>query len=70
MPQAAYSIVRKGESWTIDHDGETRGEYATKEAALEAAAGAASNAIKQGHGIVITVPERELGESVLGGAVR
>ncbi len=43
------------------------GVYATKEAAFEAAAIAASNAIKEGHGITITVPGAdETGEPALG----
>jgi len=40
--------------------------YATKEAALEAAVMAASNAIKEGFGITITVPEPAPGQDTLG----
>jgi len=62
-----YSIIRSDHSsWTVDHDGDVGGEYATKEAAFEAAAAAASNAIKDGLGVTITVPAPAPGESALG----
>jgi hypothetical protein len=64
---AVYSIVRKGTTWAVNHDGVEEGDYATKEAAFESAAAAASNSIKQGLGITITVPDREPGESAIGG---
>jgi hypothetical protein len=50
-----YNIVRNGKSWTVNHDGVLEGDYATKEAAFESAAAAASKAIKDGVGIAITV---------------
>ena len=62
-----YKIVRRGDSWVVDHDGSFEGDYATKEAAFEAAAAAASNAIKDGLGITISIPARQPGESALGG---
>ena len=68
MQQTSYSIKRSGSSWTIDHDGDVGGEYASKEAAFEAAAAAASNSIKEGLGIVISVPAPAPGESALGNA--
>jgi hypothetical protein len=68
MTQATYTIVRNGRSWAVDHDGTAQGDYATKEAAFEAAAGAASNAIKAGLGVAIAVPERAPGESAMGGS--
>ena len=68
MQQTSYSIKRKGSSWTIDNDGDVGGEYASKEAAFEAAAAAASNAIQDGLGIVISVPAPAPGESALGNA--
>jgi hypothetical protein len=40
----------------VSHDGQAEGEYATKEAAFEAAVAAASLAIKQGHEVSISVP--------------
>lgn len=66
MQQTSYAIKRKGSSWTIDHDGDVGGEYASKEAAFEAAAAAASNSIKDGLGIVISVPAPAPGESTVG----
>jgi hypothetical protein len=66
MSEASYRIVRKGMSWVVDHDGALEGDYATKEAAFEAAAAAASTSIHDGHGIMITVPARAPGESNLG----
>ena len=66
MGEATYQIVRKGKTWAIQRDGKPEGDYATKEAAFEAAAGAASNAIKDGLGVSIKVPQRAPGESALG----
>jgi len=62
-----YKIVSKGNNWAVNHDGVLEGDYATKEAAFESAAAAASNAIKDGVGIAITVEPRDAGESALGG---
>ena len=62
-----YKIVRGGDGWSISHDNRIEGSYATKEAAFEAAAAAASNAIKDGAGITITVEPRASGESAIGG---
>jgi len=66
MTTANYKIVRRGENWAVDHDGVLEGDYATKEAAFESAATAASNSIKVGYGVAITVAPREAGESALG----
>ena len=68
MQQTSYSIKRSGSSWTIDHDGDVGGEYASKEAAFEAAAAAASNSIMVGLGFVISGPAPAPGESALGNA--
>jgi hypothetical protein len=65
--EASYAIVRKADGWAVEHDGERQGDYATKEAAFEAAAGAASNAIKMGLGVTITVPRQVAGETAIGG---
>ena len=62
-----YNIVRNGKSWSVDHDGQLEGDYATKEGAFEAAAMAGSNAIKDGVGVTITVPPRAAGETAIGG---
>jgi hypothetical protein len=67
MEQAAYKVVRHEDGWAIDHNGKVMGSYATKEAAFESAAGAASNSIKEGLGVCIEVPERAAGESAIGG---
>jgi hypothetical protein len=56
MGSANYKIVQVNEGWGIEHDGEVSGSYATKEIAFEMAALAASNAIKKGHDVSITVP--------------
>jgi hypothetical protein len=56
MQLARYKVVKKGKSWAVSHDGQVNGEYATKEAAFEAAVAVASLAIKQGHEVSISVP--------------
>jgi hypothetical protein len=66
MGQARYDIRRAHDGWRILHDGQTLGGYATKEAAFEAAVGPASNAIKQGHGVTISVEASAEGEPALG----
>ena len=65
-PQAAYEIFGRGDGWVVSHDGKVSGGYMTKEAAFEAAASAASNAIKSGYGVVITVEASHDGELALG----
>jgi hypothetical protein len=64
MAVATYNIVRRGNSWSVDHDGKAEGEYATKEAAFEAIAGAASNAIKDGLEIHIHIPGSDGGPAL------
>lgn len=59
MGSATYRIIPGRDGYCIDHDGATTGAYATREAALEAAIGPASNAIKQGHDVTIEVPRIE-----------
>lgn len=61
MGQASYKVVPNGDGWSVDHDGDRNGAYATKEAAFEAIVAAAANAIKSGHQISISVPGREAG---------
>jgi hypothetical protein len=61
-----YKIIRDREGWTVRHSGPNEGSYATKEAAFEAAVGAASSAIHNGRGITITVEGAAAGESNLG----
>jgi hypothetical protein len=67
MTIASYKVVRGGEAWAINHDGQVEGDYATKEAAFEAAVAAASNSIKRGFGISISVEPRASGETNAGG---
>ena len=52
MGIASYEVVPWNDGWSIALDSKTAGSYATKEAAIEAAAIAVSNAIKEGSGIV------------------
>jgi hypothetical protein len=66
MALASYRIIRNGDGWGIDHDGRIAGSYATKEAAFEAAVAPASNAIKLGHEVRITVQGSAASEPALG----
>ncbi|MDH2347077.1 hypothetical protein QCM77_37185 [Bradyrhizobium sp. SSUT18] len=58
MGLAAYDIVGGAGEWHVRHDG-SKNTYETKEAAFEAAVVAASLALRQGHGVTLTVPESE-----------
>lgn len=66
MGSASYEVVEKDQSWTVLHDGKAGNEYATKEAAFEAAVGAASVAIREGHEVHISVPGPQAGDTTLG----
>jgi hypothetical protein len=66
MLRASYKIVRVDEGWGVDHDGSVAGNYVTKEAAFEAAVGAASNAVRDGMDVTINVPGSQAGEPSLG----
>ncbi|WP_024507841.1 hypothetical protein [Bradyrhizobium sp. ARR65] len=59
MGLAQYAIVAVGDQWGVLHDGDIKGEYATKESAFESAAAAASLAIRQGHEVHLSVPGGE-----------
>ena len=59
MGSAVSRIVPFQNGWGVTHDGSTAGPYATKEAAFEASAAAASIAMHDGHSIEITAPGRE-----------
>lgn len=61
MGLANYAVISQGEAWTILHDGETSGEFASKEAAFESAVAAASLAVRLGHEVHVSVPSREAG---------
>ena len=67
MSTETCNIVRQGTCWAVNHNGAVEGDYATKEAAFEAATAAASNAIKIGAGVAITAEARAPGESAMGG---
>ena len=66
MGLAAYTVTRVADGWGVEHDGKIEGSYLSKESAFEAIAMAASNAIKNGHEIRVTVPGRAAGEASLG----
>jgi hypothetical protein len=50
------------DQWGVLH-GDVNGEYATKEAAFEAAVSAASLAMRQGHEVHVSVPARNEGKA-------
>jgi hypothetical protein len=66
MVQAVYKIVAHNRGWGVLHDGVVSGDYITKEAAFESVVGPASNAIKIGQAVTITVEGSESGEPSLG----
>ncbi len=68
MKSAAYRIVAFQDGWGVEHDGKTTGPYDTKEAAFEAAILPASNAIKLGYEVAVTVEGSEQSEPALGAA--
>ena len=60
MGLARYSVVPLDPaSWTVLHDGSREGQFATKEAAFEAAVMAASLALREGHEVQISAPSRD-----------
>ena len=61
MGIASYAVIEKGANWTILHDGQAEGDYASKEAAFESAIAAASLAVRQGHEVHVSVPSQEAG---------
>jgi phosphotransferase system HPr-like phosphotransfer protein len=61
MGIANYAVIEKGANWTILHDGQAEGDYASKEAAFESAVAAASLAVRQGHEVHVSVPGQEAG---------
>ena len=63
MGLAQYAVVPIDDHWSVLHDGDVEGDYATKEAAFESAAGAASLAIRQGHEVRLSVPAGEAARS-------
>ena len=68
MGSANYKVFGQPGEWHVEHDGKVANTYQTKEAAFEAAAVAASMALRQGHGITITVPGSKGGTETTTGA--
>jgi len=69
MGFASYAIIATDKGWGVLHDGDVQGEYATKEAAFEAAVAAASLAVRDGHEVHVSVPSRgAAGRANIGGA--
>ena len=66
MARVYCSIVRmSGSGWSIRHDGKLAGDYATREAAFEAAVGPAANAVKEGHAVTVSIEGTEANEPAL-----
>jgi len=59
MGMAKYEIFGTEGVWRVRHDGKAENEYATKEAAFEAAIAAASLALRQGHEVIVTAPSSQ-----------
>jgi hypothetical protein len=59
MGTAKYEILGTEGTWRVLHDGKAENEYATKEAAFEAAIAAASLALREGHEVTVTAPASE-----------
>lgn len=68
MGLAQYAVIAHGKGWSVLHDGNVENEYATKEAAFEVAVAAASLAIREGHEVQISVPDRAAGNRTASGA--
>ena len=68
MGRASYAVLEQGDKWIVLHDGESNGDFATKEAAFESAIAAASLAIRQGHEVSVTAPGRRSGNETTTGA--
>ena len=67
MGLAQYSVVMSERHWAVLHDGVLEGDFETKEAAFEAAVGAASLAMREGHEVHISVPSRQAGPGTTSG---
>jgi hypothetical protein len=68
MGLARYAIVGRPGEWHVEHDGKAPNTYVTKESAFEAAAVAASLAMREGHEIIITAPGSADGKQTATGA--
>ena len=68
MLMETYKIVHANGGWGIVHnESKPDGDYPTREGALEAVYLAASNDIKKGYAITITVDPPGPGEAAVGG---
>jgi phosphotransferase system HPr-like phosphotransfer protein len=68
MGRASYAIIQNADKWSILHNGDTEGEYDTKEAAFESAVAAASLAIREGHEVLVSAPSHVAGNGTALGA--
>jgi hypothetical protein len=68
MGLAHYRIFGAPGEWRVEHDGNSENTYLTKEAAFEAAVGAASLALRQGHQVVVTAPGSDDNNAATGGS--
>ena len=68
MGLANYKIFGRPGEWHVEHDVKVADTYETKESAFEAAAAAASLAIREGHEIMITAPGSDEGRQTTTGA--
>jgi hypothetical protein len=66
MKSADYKIGHRPDGWGVEHDGKVTATYDTREAAFEAAIGPASNAIKLGYAVSITVEGPQPHQPALG----
>lgn len=66
MGKAYYDVIGSDDRWGVQHDSDPIGDYSSKEAAFEAAIAAATNAIKFGHEVRITVPGTDQSVTNLG----
>ena len=67
MGLAQYAVVPiEDPIWAVRHDGKLEGQFATKEAAFEAAVMAASLALREGHEVQISAPSRDVGGTTTG----
>jgi hypothetical protein len=51
-----FEISGSKGAWRVRHNGKTGYEYATREAAFQAAIAAASHALREGHDVTVTAP--------------
>ena len=59
MGLASYEVIGIGSEWTIRHDGRDEHVFEPKKSAFNAAVEAASMALRQGHAVLVSVPETD-----------